>query len=598
MQKIKNLEDMYKLMETLNSNNYSEIKGRINSFLKETVDEETKKAILCEHTCLEFRIIDAKIEGLFTIVNDDGKLINIPNLDNLSDKDFEYIENRMNSVNNPFLKFRYSSILCNKYPHIDKAKICSDSSFEFINNLEKDVIENQSLDSFFIITIINSYRFSFKFEYKKNRIKNKIIEIINNEGYWNNEIYLVPFKLIQHISDEKKNFREITNLNAICWNIYENISSLDPRGAIEVLELGEKTDTNSQQYNWRLEIGKMYEVLMNQNNNTNIKAEFCILASQNYKQAGAKSKAEILLKEYEKFPADFKYFRYSDEIENYPEKRAEVLDYADYIVENSSSYEIFLYLMDDPILTRHYKYSWEFVKKLKIDCPLLYSSSKVLRDKRGFPIKNIVSNEDKDNHEAMQYYSRFISIFYLPFITRIINTAYIKGKLSTEIVLNFLKEETWLGWDVIPNVGSNPYFMMIVPIINNYFYELELFYLYNIQHPNFILFIDSVILKIEGMLNLVYSIDNTIKEPTDDGATQNKSLNNLFENGHCDLISEANLFFLEFLLIDKSGLNLRNKVAHSLMNKEDYYLGNANLLLLALFKICAFKLDLKNNDKI
>ena len=596
MDKLKTLEDMYELMETINSTNYSEIKKKINSFLKETVNEETKNIIRCEYTCLEFRIIDAKIDGIVTIENNNGKVVNIPNLDYLSEEDFKYIETRMNSVNNHFLKFRYSAILCNKYPHFDKAKICSDSSYEFINNIENEIIENKSVDRFYITTIINSYRFSFKFGYNKTRIKNKIIEIINNENYWNNDIYLIPYKLIQHVLNEKKNFREVTNLNAVCWNIYENISLLNPYGAINVLELGEKTDTKSQQYNWRLEIGKMYEVLMNQNDNASIKANFCILASENYKKAGANSEAETLLKQYEKFSADFQYFKHSEEIENYSEIMDGVLGYADSIVENCSSYEILLYLMNDPELTMHHKGSLDFVEKSKRNFPLLYAFSKSLLDKNGFIIKRIVSDEEKDNHAIMEYYSQGISIFYLPFITQIINTAYFKGKLSPKIVLQFLKEETWLGWAEIPNVGENPYFMMIVPIINNYFYELELIYLYNIPQPNFILTIDSLILKIEGILKLVYSIDNIIKEPTSDGATQDKSLNKLLDYGNFDLMSEDDLFFLKYLLIDKSGLNLRNKVAHSLMKKGDYYWGNANLLILALLKICAFKLNLKRND--
>lgn len=594
MGKLKNLEDMYELMETINFSNYLEIKKEINSFLKENVNEKTKKAIRCEHTCLEFRIINAKIDGIFTIENKDGKIVKIPDLDNLSEEDFKYIENRMNSVNNHFLKFRYSAILCNKYPHRDKAKICSDSSFEFINDIEKDIIENKSIDSFYVTTIINSYRFSFKFNYNKIRIKNKIIEIINNENYWNNEIYLIPFNLIQHILDEKKNFRDVNNLNTICWNIYENITLLNPRGAIEVLELGEKTDTKSHQYNWRLEIGKMYEVLMNQNDNVNNKAHFCMLASENYKKAGENSKAESLLKEYEKFSADFEYFKHSEELENYSEIMEGVFDYADNIVENHSSYEILQYLMYNPELTIHHKGSVDFVEKSKNDFPLLHAFTKVLRDKNGFIIKKIVSDEEKDNHVIMEHYSLGISILYLPFITRIINTAYLKGKVSPKIVLQFLKEETWLGCDEIPNVGKNPYFRMIVPIINNYFYEWELIYLYNIPQPNFILTIDSLILKIEGMLKLVYSIDNIIKEPTGDGATQDKSLNKLLEDCNCDLISEDDFFFLKYLLIDKSGLNLRNKVAHSLMKKRDYSVGNANLLILALFKICAFELNFKN----
>lgn len=404
MEKLKNLEDMYELMETINSSNYSNIKERINSFLKETINEENKKAIKCEHTCLEFRIIDAKVDGVFTIENNDGKRVTIPNLDNLSEEDFKYIENRMNSVNNKFLKFRYSAILCNKYPHIDKARICSDSSFDFINDVENEIIENKSIDSFYVITIINSYRFSFKFGYNKHRIKNKIIEIINNENYWNNELYLIPCKLIQHILDEKKNFRDVSNLNTICWNIYENISSINPHGAIDVLELGEKTDKNSQ-YNWRLEIGKMYECLMNQNDNANIKADFCILASENYKKGGANSEAETLLKQYEKFSADFQYFKHSEEIENYSEIMDSIFDYADSIVENCSSYEILQYLMNDPELTKHHKGGLEFVEKSKRDFPLLHAFSKNLCDRNGFVIEKIVSDEEKDNHAVMEYYS-------------------------------------------------------------------------------------------------------------------------------------------------------------------------------------------------
>lgn len=363
---------------------------------------------------------------------------------------------------------------------------------------------------------------------------------------------------------------------------------------LKFLNWVKKTDTKSHKYNWRLEIGKMYEVLMNQNDNINNKANFCMLTSENYKKAGKNSKAESLLKEYEKFSVNFEYFKHSEELENYSEIIEEIFEYADNIVENHSSYEILLYLMDDPELTMHHKGSVDFVEKSKKDFPLLHDFTKVLRDRNGFIIEKIVSDEAKDNHAIMEYYSRGISILYLPFITRIINTAYLKGKLSPKIVLQFLKEETWLGWDKIPNVGKNPYFRMIVPIINNYFYEWELVYLYNIPQPNFILTIDSLILKIEGLLKLVYSINNIIKEPTLNGATQDKSLKKLLEDRTCDLISEDNLFFLKYLLIDKSGLNLRNKVAHSLMKKGDYYVGNANLLILALLKICAFELNFKN----
>ena len=183
----------------------------------------------------------------------------------------------------------------------------------------------------------------------------------------------------------------------------------------------------------------------------------------------------------------------------------------------------------------------------------------------------------------------------MPFISRIINTSYITGKLSPKIILEFLRDKTWLGLDEIHNVGKNDFLSMIVPIINNYFQEFELTYLYNIPAPHFSLFIDSLILKIEGILKLIYGIDNEIKEQKENGVIQDKSLNKILEDENFDFIPEDEIFFLKYLLIDKSGLNLRNKVAHSLMRKEDYNIGNANLLLLALLKLCSFQLYF--NDK-
>lgn len=592
MEKIESLNEMYDALESINYSNYSEIKSEINSFLKSTQEESIKKVIWCEHTCLEFRIIDAKIEGVFTIKEKDGNIISIPNLNDLNDDDFKYIEERINSVNNHFLKFRYAAILCNKSPHIDKAKICCDFSFDFIEDVEEEIIKNGNFDSFFVPTIINSYRFSFKFGYRKSRIKNKILGIINDENYWNNNLYLIPCKLINHVLDEKKNFKDVNNLNDVCWNIYENIKSSNPHGAIDVLELGEKTDSNTRTHNWRFEIAKMYENIMNEREEANVKAHFCILASENYKKAGKEAESEELLKQYNEYSKDFEYFSHSEKIENYSEMMDGVFEYADSIVENNESYEILKYLANDPELTMYYDGSWDFVEKSKKDFPLLHAFPVNLRDENGFVIEHIESDDEKDNHAVMQYYSWGISIFYLPFITRIINTAYIKGKLSPKIILDFLKEESWIGLGEIPGVGKNPFFMMLVPIINEYFRQWELIHLYNIPQPHFTLTIDSLILKIEGMLKLVYGIDRVIKEPTGHGAFQDKSLDKLLKE-KSDLISEDDYFFLKYLLIDKSGLNLRNKVAHSLMKKRDYYLGNANLLLLALLKICAFKLVYK-----
>ena len=588
MKEINNIDEMYTVLEKISTTNYRDVEKCLNNFLKSRHDADRK--IWCEYVCLQFRISDGRLNGVLTFKDDDNNIFCHPNLNQFNDEDFGYIESRIRGTNNDILKFRYSTILCSKYPHQEKAKIVIDSSWNIICNLEQEILQNNKIDGFFLTTIINSYRFSYKFRCRQDRIKNKIIELINNSNFWNKNLYLIPCGLINHILSEKKNFKGVNNLNDICWSIFNNIKSIRPLNILQVLELGEKCDSKDKKYNWRLEMAKIHETEMNNSEDASIKAYYCLNASTNYKLAGKNSESEILLEKYVEFPPDFEYVEFHEEIENWPALLNQLMDYADEIVKHNNSNEILMYLMNDPRLTEYQKSSLSLVEKTKEDFPLLHMFPIALRDENGFVIKKIDPGDEADNHATMQHYSGLIRFAYVPFITRIINSSYIEGKLSPKIILEFLRDETWVGWDEILCVGKNDFLSMIVPIINNYFQEWELLNSYELPYPHFSLFIDSLILKIEGILKLVYGIDNEIKESTEDGSVQDKSLNKILEDDNFDLIPEDDLFFLRYLLIDKSGLNLRNKVAHSLMKKEDYNLRNANLLFLALLKLCSFQL--------
>lgn len=589
MEDIEDIDEIYELLEKIDTKNFNNVKRNLNNYLKRNPEN---KEIECEYLCLQFRIADGELKGLLTYKNGD-EIIDAPNLNQFTEADFEYIESRMKSTDNDLLRFRYATILCSNSPHQNKAKIIIDSSWNMICNLEQEILQNKKMDGFFLTTIINSYRFSFKFNYEKDRIKNKIIDLVNCTDFWNEDLYLIPCGLINHILTEKRNFKEVNNLNEICWNIYNNIKSMHSLNVIKVLELGEKCDLKDKKYNWRLEIAKIYEKDMDESEDARIKAYHCLNASYNYKKAGKISESEELLGKYNEFPQDFEYMGFCEQIENGPELIEKMIEYADEFVEKNDSKYILMYLMNDSRLTEYHESSLSFVKLSKKDFPLLHIFPIALEDENGFTIKKIEPGDESDNHATMQYYNWLIKFAYLPFIIEIINFSYISGKLSPKIILEYLRDETWLGHQEIHGVGKNELFSMIVPIINNYFHEWESLYLYELPYPNFSLFIDSLILKIEGILKILYGIDNEIKETTEEGAIQDKSLNKILEDEHFNLISEDDLFFLRYLLIDKSGLNLRNKVAHSLMKKEEYNIGNANLLLLALLKLCSFQLVFK-----
>src|SRR5690606_10123492 len=80
-----------------------------------------------------------------------------------------------------------------------------------------------------------------------------------------------------------------------------------------------------------------------------------------------------------------------------------------------------------------------------------------------------------------------------------------KGKLNANHFLSFLQEYSWLGKELEMSThrGKNiPYcwLALIAPALNEYFANLEFHFRNQKNFPNFILCIDSLSLKIEGLL--------------------------------------------------------------------------------------------------
>lgn len=132
------------------------------------------------------------------------------------------------------------------------------------------------------------------------------------------------------------------------------------------------------------------------------------------------------------------------------------------------------------------------------------------------------------NYGIMFHYSKQMTLIYIPFIIEIFNKAFNSGKLSQESCLNFIKNETWLGVKEVPNLNiENHFFELIVPAINYYFLERNLYLLYPNYYPHFVLTIDSLTLKLEGIIKLLCKIfEIETKETNDNNIVQDKSLIN------------------------------------------------------------------------
>ena len=109
--------------------------------------------------------------------------------------------------------------------------------------------------------------------------------------------------------------------------------------------------------------------------------------------------------------------------------------------------------------------------------------------------------------------------------------------------------------------------------------------------PNFVLSLDSLTLKIEGIFRDLCQLSGiAVSHQTKDNLGRNivheKDINALlYEDAIKKLFDEDDLLFFKFLLIEKSGYNLRNKIAHSLMSFQEYDCDYMHLVILALLRL-------------
>ena len=108
----------------------------------------------------------------------------------------------------------------------------------------------------------------------------------------------------------------------------------------------------------------------------------------------------------------------------------------------------------------------------------------------------------------------------------------------------------------------------------------------------FILPIESLTLKFEGLIRHLVKKHgyNIYFRPPDSLDYREKDLNLLLNDATLEKFMDSDdIAFLKFVLTEKDGYNLRNKIAHALMSSNEYSPTYMHLLLLALLRISKYK---------
>jgi len=602
------LESLYKYLEEhaidyKYSHQIGDLFQKVRDFSQKANRSDQAEKAQWEIDFFNFMLEKGKAKPYFTKTDDKGQIIEYPSFGRFDDSSYAYLIERLENTKNSVLKARYAHILwCSPKKHTKYGKIAIDSYLLLVGVYEeKDQKAPQDHFGLEVLRLIrNAYEIACEARYKIEEIKSEFKRLVKSFNFTSSSSLKVRADLSRVMLTDKRRFSndDFAGFQDVYWQIGQSfIKESKFHRAIDILNLGQKIDgkLGTQTYEWVRKIAESYESLMKQREKGDLAApHFCQLAIENYKKVGDKSKIEELEKKYIELKNSMKFQEFEFEIDltetvNKSEKLAEEL-------MKRSSEEIIEFLMFNKNLLPRYKDVEKCSEEQNKKSVFQQFVPKTIMDQRGHPAQNFSDEDEKKYYAILGEYTRQIEMSRRYFINAIFLAAIRKNKISSKVLLEFLKRHSWFGKNLskkFPTKRAITYnwLNLIAPALNEYFIQMDCYFANPKYQPDFVLSIDSITLKIEGLFRDICEFSGiTTFYMTQDNKGRNIAREKdvhalLYEDKIKELFDEDDLLFFKFLLVEKAGYNLRHKIAHSLMFFQEYSVDYMHLLILALLRL-------------
>lgn len=210
--------------------------------------------------------------------------------------------------------------------------------------------------------------------------------------------------------------------------------------------------------------------------------------------------------------------------------------------------------------------------------------------------KNITqpAKEEDNNEKLYTTYSYQINNSVLPFLHYIFIPGIKSGHLTFENFLSFLLEKSWIGQphttiDLGGEENEVNWVQILTPAIVEYFVQVQSWVSSKYYLPSFVLCIDSLTLKVEGLLRNFSERANISTSVGRAKGMQEAYIHNVLDNETIKkYFNEDDLLFFNYLFANEGGLNIRNNVAHCFYSYNEYSSDKMLLLIAALLRIAKY----------
>jgi hypothetical protein len=551
---------------------------------------------------------------LMTQTNSDGKLVSYPTYNTFVPEAYDYIIERLKSTNNPMLKAQYAHVLwLSPKKHCDYAQLAIAHYLQLIKLYEQKDKENpQEFFGFDVVEVLeNALLLSRKINdvTKIDIAKSEVKRLVSNFNPESTCLFRVRMDLIGFMTNEKSIFTkdDFSGMADLFFTFSKSLG--DSHQAISIMKLGEMVEQRAGTtiYDWNESIAEAYEKMMDANlqNNKHVAIEFCSDALEYYKLAKNNEKIERLESIYTDLSKSLEF------------PKIEVsIDLKDFIADcekrvnelmKFTPEQIIGFIMTDKSILPEYKSTKELTQKNAKEFQLQAIFPTTQIDGQGHKAQSFITPEEIEYHNILQNYRMILENYCGRFLNMVLIEGLKENKITYEAFIEFFQKYSWFG-KTIPKKMFNkeiPYnwLSLIAPSLLEYFAQMG-YWMASGNNPNLVLCIDSLVLKIEGLLrDMCYfkGIATFTSKPDKKGRKRiiEKELNALLnEKRLSELFDPDDLLLFKFVLIEKTGYNLRHKIAHSLMLSAEYNIFYAHLLLLILLKIGSFNLTITRKTEV
>jgi len=510
-----NLESLYAHLET-NALDYEYrhsielLFRKLRDLFQKKDNPNNAKIAQWETDFFNFRLEKGEVLPIYEAPNEKGQWLSYPNFKNIDNKAYAYLAKRLQSTNNPLLKARYAHILWGSpKKHSKYARQAIDSYLELTCLYEekdkKEPEKHFGIDAWEAIR--NAYHLGYKVKHRIDKIKSEIRRLVLHFNYKSQFSYGFRGRLIELMLESRKRFLkyDFAGFQDVCWRVANSLIDTNSlNAAIDILDLGEKIDnrTGLTTHNWIEKRAESYESLMNQRKKGDLAVpDFCLSALRDYKRIGNLAKVKELETKYN----ELKHSIQLQQIGGTVDLRETVQKYiklANELVEKSSEVIIKFLMLDKNILPK-YKDVKKCVEKHDEEFVFQQFAAASIIDQHGHTAQHF-SVDEKEHHNILQEYAFHIEFDKIHLIHAVFFEAIRQNKLSTKILIEYFRKNSWFGKTLRRKSPTQEtvycWLDLIVPSLDNYFSQMNYYFMNPANTPQFVLSTDSLVLKIEGLL--------------------------------------------------------------------------------------------------